>query len=135
MLYTVSTYSFESHSPTTEIRVLDIENGNSILVLTNDPNASEPKWLGLGDQITWLLSGNKGTTKLMIGGRIGPGFPWLKYAMDTARVLVEKLMKSSQSVPCSYLPRTPFESQSQDNHRRYRCRCIYGPSNAKWRAV
>jgi hypothetical protein len=82
VLYTVSTYSFEDHRQTSEIRILDIKSGDSTLLI-NDQNASEPRWLGRGDQIAWLLSGNKGITKLMVGGRNGPEQAWLKYAIGS----------------------------------------------------
>ncbi|KAH8815100.1 dipeptidyl-peptidase-like protein V precursor [Xylogone sp. PMI_703] len=64
-LFTVSTYSFESHSKTSEIRLLDIGTGDSRLV-TRDLNASEPNWLGDGDLIVWLKAGEKGTTSVLL---------------------------------------------------------------------
>lgn len=64
-LFTVSTYSFESHSKTSEIRVLDVESGRSNL-LVSDVNASEPTWLGEKDQVLWLKSGEKGQTHLVL---------------------------------------------------------------------
>ena len=65
-LYTVSTYSFESHQKTSEIRVLQLDNALSTLI-TNDPDASEPNWLGDGNQIVWLKGGKKGHTQLVQG--------------------------------------------------------------------
>ncbi|KAI9891010.1 MAG: hypothetical protein M1814_003361 [Vezdaea aestivalis] len=65
-LYTTLTYDFHTHSYTNEIRVLDILTGQSTIVC-NDLHASEPKWLGNDGQIVWLLSSNKGMTKLVIG--------------------------------------------------------------------
>jgi hypothetical protein len=65
-LFSVSTYSFESHSKTSEIRVLDIKNGQS-KVLTADTNASEPTWLGEQNLVLWLKGGEKGTTSLILG--------------------------------------------------------------------
>jgi Tol biopolymer transport system component len=64
-LFTVSTYSFESHSKTSEIRVLDIKTGQS-KVLSNDLNASEPTWLGDKNLVLWLKGGEKGTTSLIM---------------------------------------------------------------------
>lgn len=65
-LFTVSTYSFDSHSKTSEIRVLDIKNGQS-KVLANDLAASEPTWLGEKNLVLWLKGGEKGTTNLVLG--------------------------------------------------------------------
>jgi dipeptidyl aminopeptidase/acylaminoacyl peptidase len=66
-LYTVSTYSFEDHETTKEIRILDIKTSSSILV-TNDSEAHDAQWLSDGtNAILWLQSGAKGITSLMIG--------------------------------------------------------------------
>lgn len=65
-LYTVATYSFESHKKTAEIKVLNIKNGQSNLV-TNDENASEPNWLGHRNELVWLKEGEKGATQLIHG--------------------------------------------------------------------
>lgn len=70
-LYTVSTYSFESHSKSAEIRILDIESGDT-KVLTRDLNASEPNWLGDGDLVVWLKGGEKGTTSLLLSDATSP---------------------------------------------------------------
>ena len=64
-LYTVSTYSFESHSKTSEIRVLDLKTGQAE-VLTNDLKASNPTWLGKDNLLLWLQGGEKGTTTLVV---------------------------------------------------------------------
>ena len=64
-LFTVTTYSFETHSKSSEIRVLDLKSGQS-KVLSNDLGASEPVWLGEEDLILWLKGGEKGTTKLIL---------------------------------------------------------------------
>jgi hypothetical protein len=64
-LFTVSTYSFQTHSKSAEIRILDIKTGQSAL-LSNDLNASEPTWLD-NCSIVWLQGGEKGTTKLLLG--------------------------------------------------------------------
>ncbi|PQE27168.1 prolyl oligopeptidase protein [Rutstroemia sp. NJR-2017a WRK4] len=65
-LFTVSTYSFQSHSKTSEIKVLDIATGKSS-TLSSDLNDSEPTWLGWKNEVLWLRGGEKGTTKLMVG--------------------------------------------------------------------
>jgi hypothetical protein len=65
-LYSVSTYDFERHASSSEIRVLDIEKGQSN-VLTSDLNASEPTWLGDNNLVLWLKGGEKGTTNLEMG--------------------------------------------------------------------
>jgi len=63
--FTVSTYSFQSHSKASEIRILDIKTGQS-KVLVSDSNASEPTWLGEKNEILWLKAGDKGTTSLLL---------------------------------------------------------------------
>lgn len=64
-LFTVSTYSFHSHSKTSEIRVLDIKTGQS-KVLSSDLNASEPTWLQESNLVLWLKGGEKGTTSIVL---------------------------------------------------------------------
>lgn len=71
-LYTVSTYSFESHQKTSEIKVLQLDNGQSTLI-TNDPDASEPNWLGDGNRIVWLKESKKGHTQLVQGNADSAG--------------------------------------------------------------
>lgn len=63
-LYTVSTYSFQSHKKTSEIKLLDIEKSQSSL-LTNDEKASEPNWLGEGNELIWLKEAGKGVTQII----------------------------------------------------------------------
>lgn len=65
VLYSVSTYSFASHSKKTEIRVLDVESQQTSLI-TEDSSASEPTWL---DDKTVLLLKSKddGTTEIVVG--------------------------------------------------------------------
>ena len=63
-LFTVSTYSFQSHKKSSEVRVLDITTGQTRL-LSNDINVSEPTWLGADDIVLLLKGGEKGTTQLL----------------------------------------------------------------------
>ena len=66
-VYTVSTYSFELHKKTSEIKVLDISGGTQSLV-TNAEGTSEPNWLGGGNELLWLKSsGENGHTQLVVG--------------------------------------------------------------------
>ena len=65
-VYTVSTYSFESHRKTSEIKVLDISSGTQSLV-TNAEGISEPNWLGRGNELLWLQLGEDGQTQLVVG--------------------------------------------------------------------
>jgi hypothetical protein len=64
-LFTVSTYSFQTHSKSSEIRVLDIKTGQTKL-LSGDLNASEPTWLGEKNFVLWLKRAEKGTTSLVL---------------------------------------------------------------------
>lgn len=71
-IYTVSSYSFETKEETKEIRILNINTGNSTL-FTNDPKAHDAKWLGDGtNSIVFLKSGDKGATSIMIGNADEP---------------------------------------------------------------
>lgn len=65
-VYTVGTYSFESHKKTSEIKVLDITSGQSTLI-TNEEETSEPNWLATGNELLWLKAGKKGVTQVIIG--------------------------------------------------------------------
>ena len=62
-VYTVSTYSFEAHKKTKEIRILDLKSKQSTLI-TNDEKAAEPQWLE--DNLFWLREGEKGGTDLTV---------------------------------------------------------------------
>jgi hypothetical protein len=59
-----STYSFEEHKKTAQIRVLDIDTGNSTLLI-EDINCSEPTWIGETEYL-YLRSAGKGTTALLV---------------------------------------------------------------------
>ncbi|KAE9370095.1 dipeptidyl-peptidase-like protein V precursor [Stipitochalara longipes BDJ] len=65
-LFFVSTYDFEKHARSSEIRVLDMKTGQSN-VLTADLNASEPTWLGEKHLVLWPKGGEKCTTSLVMG--------------------------------------------------------------------
>ena len=59
----VSTYSFESHSKTSQIRIHDIKTGQSSLVF-EDSSYSEPTWIG-ESHIVFFKSGEKDSTSLL----------------------------------------------------------------------
>ncbi|GJC80087.1 prolyl oligopeptidase [Colletotrichum tofieldiae] len=65
VLYTVSTYSFDSHSKTSQTRVLDVESGHSSL-LYEEASYSDATWIS-DQEILLLRSGDKGTTSLLLG--------------------------------------------------------------------
>lgn len=65
-IFGVSTYSFESQKKNLEIRVLDISSGQSRLV-NNEEKTSSPTWIGSGNELLWLKSGEKGVTEIRIG--------------------------------------------------------------------
>lgn len=64
VLYTVSTYSFETHSKTTELRVLTVETGES-QELAKDDDISDLNWLD-DDNFACLQAEKDGTTSLFI---------------------------------------------------------------------
>jgi pre-mRNA-splicing helicase BRR2 len=71
-VFTQSTYSFDSHSKTAEICVLDIVNGQT-LTISKDVKASEPKWLGTGYELVWLKECDNGNTSFVICDAGQPG--------------------------------------------------------------
>ncbi|CAI6272394.1 unnamed protein product [Periconia digitata] len=65
VLYTTSTYNFEKHEGTSEVRVLDVEAQETSLV-TGAKGSSEPQWLD--DKTILLLHEQKdGTTHVKVG--------------------------------------------------------------------
>lgn len=62
--YSVSTYSFETHTKTSEIRVLNVNSGQSRLI-TKEKDASDPNWLNDND-LLWLVP-DQNSTKIVIG--------------------------------------------------------------------
>ncbi|KAJ9629262.1 hypothetical protein H2204_008902 [Knufia peltigerae] len=71
-LYTQSTYSFESHSRTNEICVLDLTTAQSVCI-SKDPKASEPRWTGTGHEVVWLKECDNGNTCFVITDATLPG--------------------------------------------------------------
>ena len=71
-VYTQSTYSFDSHSKTNQICVLDVANGQEVCI-SKDHKASEPRWLGLGYDIVWLKEGENGNTSFIVSDASQPG--------------------------------------------------------------
>ncbi|OAX81734.1 hypothetical protein ACJ72_03925 [Emergomyces africanus] len=65
LAYTQTTYSFETHATTSELRVLDVSSGSSVL-LTNSYSGT-PQWLGDGDKLVWLKEGDSGNTSVIVG--------------------------------------------------------------------
>ncbi|KAI5272283.1 alpha/beta-hydrolase [Aureobasidium subglaciale] len=66
ILYTTSTYSFDSHAKTVELRCLDTESKESTL-LAQENSISEPVWLsGEKDVFVCLKSEDKGKTSVLI---------------------------------------------------------------------
>lgn len=80
-LFSVSTYSFRTHSKTSEIRILDMKTGQSTL-LTSDGRASEPTWLGDGDLVLYLQSAEKGATDLVVVDAKTPGGEYVGFLMS-----------------------------------------------------
>ncbi|RJE18454.1 dipeptidylpeptidase [Aspergillus sclerotialis] len=70
-VYTQTSYSFDSHPKTNEIRVLEIATGHSTLI-TNDPGASNPQWLGTSDQLVWLKTKANSNTSFIIANAREP---------------------------------------------------------------
>ncbi|KAG8427137.1 hypothetical protein J3459_007500 [Metarhizium acridum] len=62
----VSAYSFETHSKSSQIRVLNIKEGTSHLV-SEDSGASDPVWIG-EKEVMYLKGGDNGCTMIMASG-------------------------------------------------------------------
>ena len=62
-MYSIGTYSFDSHKKTTEIRLYDLKAKQSTLI-SNAEGVSEPHWLE--DEILYAKSGANGTTELIV---------------------------------------------------------------------
>ncbi|KIX02632.1 uncharacterized protein Z518_08574 [Rhinocladiella mackenziei CBS 650.93] len=71
-LYTQSTYSFETHSRTSEICVLDLTTGQTVTI-SKDPKAIEPKWTGTDYEVVWLKQCDNGNTSFIITDATLPG--------------------------------------------------------------
>lgn len=68
-MYTVSTYDLESHSDTSETRILNINTKESLL-FTDDKKNTAAQWL-VGDLLLWQRSVDGGATELWIGSATG----------------------------------------------------------------
>jgi hypothetical protein len=66
ILHSVSTYSFNDHKSTGEIRVLNAETKESVVV-TKVEGASEPTWIN-DKTVLLLVPGKNSTTDVVIGG-------------------------------------------------------------------
>ncbi|KAK3986676.1 dipeptidyl-peptidase 5 [Cladorrhinum sp. PSN332] len=62
-LYTISTYSFDEHKRSSQIKLLRIGAGQSTTVV-DDTGASEPVWIGVNEFI-FLKGGENGTTNIV----------------------------------------------------------------------
>lgn len=66
ILYTTSTYSFDTHDKTVELRLLDTKSNESTL-LVQENSISEPVWLpGEKDAFACLKSEDKGRTSIIV---------------------------------------------------------------------
>lgn len=68
VLYSVMSYSFETHSRSSSIRVLDIKNASSHLI-SDDAEASDPVWIGDEEVLYFKAGGNSET--LMYSRQVG----------------------------------------------------------------
>ncbi|OIW35372.1 hypothetical protein CONLIGDRAFT_55181 [Coniochaeta ligniaria NRRL 30616] len=70
-LFTVSTYSFQTHKKTSQIRVLDIKSGDSTLLYENSAY-NEPVWI-TDIEFLFFKSADRGSTTLMLADASKPG--------------------------------------------------------------
>jgi len=64
-LYTVSTYSLDSHTETNEIKIIELET-EAITLFSDDPLNVSPQWL-VDNQIVWLRKPEGKKTEIWIG--------------------------------------------------------------------
>lgn len=69
-LYTTSQHSFETHSNTYGLWVMNLTNGESWLY-TNSSAVSDPNWLD-GNMFTWFVSEEDGSTSVVVGDATTP---------------------------------------------------------------
>ncbi|CAF9943394.1 MAG: hypothetical protein ALECFALPRED_000266 [Alectoria fallacina] len=79
-LYTLSTYSLESHSEGKEIRVLDLFTGKSTL-FSDDAKNKDVAWLQ-DEQVLWLREGEGGVTEVWCGFAVGEKNAYLMTTID-----------------------------------------------------
>ena len=70
VLFTASAYSFETHSKSSEFRLLDTRSGESTVL--SDRAVEAVNWLG-DDEFVWLQSGEEGGTEVRVGSVRGLG--------------------------------------------------------------
>ncbi|KAL2415538.1 putative dipeptidyl-peptidase 5 [Exophiala dermatitidis] len=71
-LYTQSTYSFDTHTRTNEICVLDLTTSQSVTI-SKDAKATEPRWTGTNHEVVWLKECENGNTSFVITDATLPG--------------------------------------------------------------
>ena len=65
----MSTYSLDSHSEGKEIRILDLDNGKTVL-FSDDSQNKDVQWLGT-DRLLWLRETPAGSTEMWSGMAVG----------------------------------------------------------------
>ncbi|KJZ72655.1 hypothetical protein HIM_08014 [Hirsutella minnesotensis 3608] len=106
VLYTVSSYSFETHSKSHSIRVLNIKDGSSYII-SEDLSASEPVWIG-EQEVLYLKVGNKGSTILVTQDVYGDCEPCLVHCVSGGlRSLKVKTLSDGKVALCCAAPTTP----------------------------
>lgn len=126
-LYTLSTYSLESHSEGKEIRILDLVTGKSAL-FSDDAKNKEITWLQ-DEQVLWLREREGGVTEMWCGIAVGEKnvgicFPKLRLVFPIERSNHQCISRNHHRWPSS-------QSENQKVIQQYsRCYC-YGKSFAR----
>ena len=81
-LYTISTYSLDSHLETKEIRAVELKTGVTSLI-TDDENNEDPIWFS-STEILWLRQANGSITQVWIGtiGQVENAYAPLPYVRN-----------------------------------------------------
>lgn len=98
--FQVSTYSFDTHSKTAQIRVMNVSDGTSALI-SEDLSASEPFWIG-DNEIAYLKASDNGCTTLMYQDVHDP-FKYATPHSDRTKCIKLTLLQEAHDPPLCWL--------------------------------
>ncbi|EJT81513.1 hypothetical protein GGTG_01491 [Gaeumannomyces tritici R3-111a-1] len=127
ILFTVSTYSFEDHKKTSQIKVLDVASGHST-ILYDDLSYSEPVWVD-EEYFLFVKSGEKGTSSLMLGSVSADCEPAEVYQArgSVSNLKVKPLSNNRVLLACSALatPDGQMYNPDKDDEKVYHTGRVY----------
>ncbi|KAG6219228.1 hypothetical protein E4U50_004881 [Claviceps purpurea] len=106
VLYTVSVYSFDTHSKSSQIRVLNTKEGTSHVV-SKDSGASDPVWIG-EKEVLYLKATENGCTMIMAQHVLDKSEPQLiNYLAGSVSSPKTKVLSSGKTAICFAALTTP----------------------------